>query len=163
MQNTFFAVADYSVQALTALTAAYIPRHAVEQLAFARPTVGKALWLDALADGSMLREWIVNVGRRDAHARVAHLICELACRMEAAGLGDRTGFQLPFSQEQIGDAVGLTSVHVNRMLKRLDGEGLTRRTGRAIVIADWRGLTRAGGFDPTYLHLPGGYDEAVPV
>lgn len=154
LQNSLLKTADHNVQALSDVEAAFIPREALEDLAFTSRAVGKAMWIDTLVDGAVFREWIVNVGRRDARQRVAHLLCEFAVRLEAAGLGQACNYTLPMTQEQIADAVGLTSVHVNRTLKALDSEGLTRRTNRSVIIEDWKKLAEAGDFDSIYLHMP---------
>jgi CRP-like cAMP-binding protein len=155
LQNSLLKVADHNVQALTPMMAAFIPREAIVELAFARPSVGKALWLETLVEGAISREWIANVGRRNARTRVAHLLCEFAMRLEAVGLGEQSNYELPMTQEQIADTVGLTPVHVNRTLKALDAEGLTARSKRSVVIRDWQRLTETGDFNPVYLHLPG--------
>ena len=119
-----------------------------------RPAVGKAMWIDTLVDASIFREWIANVGRRDARTRIAHVLCEFALRLKLSGLGEQTGYQLPMTQEQLGDVTGLTSVHVNRTLKSLEAEGLIERLSpRAITIGDWKKLADAGDFDSNYLHL----------
>jgi hypothetical protein len=111
-----------------------------------------AMWLDTLIDGAIYREWIANVGRRDARSRTAHILCEFALRQESAGLANRSKYDLPLTQEQIADAVGLTPVHVNRTLKALEASGLIERQRRSVTIADWEALSRAGDFDPCYLH-----------
>jgi CRP-like cAMP-binding protein len=154
LQNSFLRVADHSVQALTESEVAFIPREAVKKLAFERPNVGMAMWHDTLVDGSVFREWIANLGRRDATTRIAHLLCEFSLRLKVAGLGEATNYELPMSQEQIADCTGLTPVHVNRTLKALEAKNLiTRRTSRAIKIGDWKKLAQAGDFDSMYLHL----------
>jgi len=154
LQNSFLGVADHSVQVLTDSEVAFIPREAVKKLAFERPNVGMAMWHDTLVDGSVFREWIANVGRRDAYTRIAHLLCEFALRLKVAGLGEETDYELPMTQEQLADCVGLTSVHVNRTLKNLEAESLiTRKTSRGIAIGDWKKLADAGDFDSSYLHL----------
>jgi CRP-like cAMP-binding protein len=154
LQNSFLRVADHSVQVLTESEAAFIPADAVKTLAFERPRVGMAMWLDSLVDGSIFREWIANVGRRDAHTRIAHLLCEFSLRLKVAGLGEATEYELPMTQEQIAGCTGLTSVHVNRTLKTLEAERLIeRRSSRTVTIGDWRKLAEAGDFDSTYLHL----------
>lgn len=112
LQNSFLGVADHSVQMLSEGEVAFIPRDALKQLAFERPRVGMAMWVDTLVDGSVFREWIANVGRRDAHARLAHLLCEFSLRLKVAGLGETTDYELPMTQEQIADCTGLTPVHV---------------------------------------------------
>ena len=108
-----------------------------------------------LVEASILREWVVNVGRRDARERIAHILCEFAVRLETRGLTDSDGFELPMTQEQLADATGLTSVHVNRVLKGLEADGLITRQRRQIHYDNWRALQDAGDFTRTYLHVPG--------
>ena len=154
LQNSLLGTADHSVQALTACKVAYIPREAIVRLAAERPAVGRAMWIDTLVDGSIFREWIMNVGRRNARTRVAHLLCEFSLRLKLAGLGSGNGYELPMTQEQLADATGLTPVHVNRTMKALEAEALIERVSpRAIQIGDWRKLSEAGDFDSNYLHL----------
>ena len=154
LQNSFLGTADHSVQVLTDSEVAFIPREAVKKIGFERPNVGMAMWHDTLVDGSVFREWIANVGRRDARARIAHLLCEFSLRLKVAGLGKATNYELPMTQEQLADCVGLTPVHVNRTLKGLEAENLiVRKSSRAIAIGDWKRLADAGDFDSNYLHL----------
>jgi len=154
LQNAFLGIADHSVQMITPGKVAFIPRNDVKELAFARSNVGMAMWFDTLVDGSIFREWIANVGRRDAHSRLAHLLCEFSLRLKVAGLGEATEYELPMTQEQLADCTGLTPVHVNRTLKLLEAEQLiTRRSSRTVTIGDWKKLADAGDFDSTYLHL----------
>jgi CRP-like cAMP-binding protein len=124
------------------------------KIAFERPAVGKAMWIDSLVDGSIFREWIANIGRRQARIRLAHLLCEFSLRMKVAGLGDETGYELPMTQDQLADATGLTSVHTNRTMKSLEADGVIKRSNpRSIVIGDWKTLAAAGDFNSAYLHL----------
>jgi CRP-like cAMP-binding protein len=161
LQNSLLRTADHDVQALTDAEVAFIPVDAVRELAFGRPTVGMAMWYDTLVDGSVHREWTANVGRRDAHTRIAHLLCEFGVRLQYAGLSDLcSSYEMPMTQEQLADATGLTAVHVNRTLKGLDREGLTRRTMRSVFIDDWDALAKTGDFDTRYLHLE---DEQEPA
>ncbi|HEX8644749.1 MAG TPA: Crp/Fnr family transcriptional regulator [Allosphingosinicella sp.] len=154
LQNSFLGTADHSVQALTEAEVAMIPSDAVRELAFARPRVGMAMWFDTLVDASVFREWIANVGRRDARTRIAHLLCEFALRLRVAGLGEATEYELPMTQEHLADCTGLTPVHVNRTLKLLESQNLIqRRTVRSVTIGDWRKLAEVGDFDSNYLHL----------
>lgn len=154
LQNSLLQVADHSVQMLTAGKVAMIPREDVIRLTLDRPAIGHAMWIDTLVDASIFREWIANIGRRDARTRVAHLLCEFSVRLRVAGLGEDTQYELPMTQEQLADATGMTSVHVNRTLKGLEKEGLIERTSpRAISIGDWRKLAEVGDFDSNYLHL----------
>jgi CRP-like cAMP-binding protein len=120
----------------------------------------RAMWIDALVDGAIFREWIMNVGRRDARTRLAHLFCEFSLRLKLVGLGQHNGYELPMTQEQLGDATGLTSVHVNRTIKTMERDSLiTRSSARSIHIGDWRKLAEVGEFDPTYLHMREGDPE----
>jgi CRP-like cAMP-binding protein len=154
LQNSLLEIADHSVQMLTVGKVALIPREAVIQLTLDRPKVAHAMWIDTLVDGSIFREWITNVGRRDARTRVAHILCEFAVRLNVAGLAQDTHYELPMTQEQLADATGLTSVHINRTIKALEREDLIDRTNpRAIRIGDWRRLAEVGDFDTNYLHL----------
>ena len=154
LQNAVLRVADHNVQALVRCEVALVPHEAIRQLAFDRPNVGLAMWYDTLVDGSIFREWIANIGRRDARTRTAHLFCELALRLKVAGLGRQTDYEMPMTQEQLADTLGLTAVHVNRTIKLLESEGLIgRATSRAITIGDGKKLADAGDFDSGYLHL----------
>ena len=154
LQNSMLKVADHSVQMLTSGKVAMIPREEINRVTLERPTIGHAMWIDTLVDASIFREWIANIGRRDARTRIAHLLCEFSLRLKSAGLGDETGYELPMTQEQLADATGLTSVHVNRTMKALQKEGLIERPNpRSIYIGDWRKLADAGDFDSNYLHM----------
>jgi CRP-like cAMP-binding protein len=95
---------------------------------------------------------VVNVGRRDARSRIAHLLCELALRMDAAGLAEDGAYRFPLTQEQLADCTGLTPVHTNRVLQSLRQEGLISLTSRSLTVHDWRGLRSVGEFSELYLH-----------
>jgi len=152
-QHLFLDEADHNVQTLTRSEVALVPREAIRKLAEARPAVMHALLVSILVEASIFREWVLNVGQRDARARVAHLLCEFAIRLDAQGLAGSNGYELPMTQEQLGDATGLTAVHVNRMLKALETEGLVKRKGRYVTFPDWKGLRDISGFGERYLHL----------
>lgn len=153
MQQLYLDCADHNVQVLTEADVAMIPRSALRAIARERPTVAQAFAISAQIDASIAREWLLNVGRRDARQRVAHLLCEIAVRMDGQVLSAGYEFELPMSQEQLGDATGLTPVHINRTLKCLEGEGLIKRTKRMVQFPDWAALRRLAEFNPLYLHL----------
>jgi CRP-like cAMP-binding protein len=154
LQNSLLKKADHSVQMLTTARVGMIQREEILRLAAERPRAGQAMWMDTLVEASIAREWIMNVGQRDARTRISHLLCEFGLRLKLAGLGEDNRYELPMTQEQLGDATGLTPVHVNRMLRALEREGLIKRANpRAIDIGDWRKLAEVGDFDTTYLHL----------
>jgi CRP-like cAMP-binding protein len=156
LQNSLLGVADHNVQMMTDGSVALIPVQAVIDLAFKMPGIGMAMWYETLVEGSIFREWILNVGRRDAFTAIGHLLCEFAMRAEAAEIGEAGRYELPLNQEQMADAVGLTSVHVNRTLMRLEKEGHIRRSRRTIEIDDWQTLAKVADFQPRYLHISNG-------
>lgn len=152
-QNLYLDQSDHNVQALTRAEVALIAQADLRALARVRPAVETAIAVMNLIESSIFREWILNVGRRPASARIAHVLCELAVRLEAQGLADRGGFQLPMTQEQLADVVGLTPVHVNRTLKALEGAGLITRDKRQISFPNWEALRDVGDFNQRYLHI----------
>jgi CRP-like cAMP-binding protein len=163
LQNSLLGTADHSVQTLTRAKVAYIPSAEIRRVAFEFPTLGMAMWYDTLVDGSIFREWIANIARRNAASRIAHLLCEFGIKLEAIGLGDRHSYELPMTQDQLADATGLTTVHVNRTLSHLESIGLIARTKRYFAVADWERLKDVGGFTKGYLHLPAEDGLGAPV
>jgi CRP-like cAMP-binding protein len=161
LQNSLLGHADHNIQMLTAGEVALIPVAAIQQISFDYPTVGQAMWYETLVDGSIFREWLLNVGRRDARTRIGHLLCEFAMRLELAELGKQDEYELPITQEQLADAVSLTPVHVNRTLMSLEADGLIKRNKRVIHILDWKKMAKVADFQPRYLHLDA--RETAPV
>lgn len=153
IQHVLFDQADHNVQVMTDADVAFIPLSAMRELISDRPNVGTALWRDCLVDASIFREWVLNVGRRSADGRIAHMLCEFITRCEVAGLGDATDIILPMTQEHIADATGLTAVHVNRVMRQLREIGLVQGTGRSVGIGDWQALQQFADFRSDYLHL----------
>jgi CRP-like cAMP-binding protein len=152
LQNVQLGVADHSVQSINHSEGAIISRAALLELADIRPGIRMAMWIDNLIDASIFREWVVSVGRRDSRERIAHLLCELALRLERTGNGDSGRFDFPITQEQLADATGLTSVNTNRTLQSLRKEKLIELTARSLRVLDWQGLRDTGDFDELYLH-----------
>ena len=142
------------LRSLTACTILKIPHQGLRDLAFEHHGLSSALWRDCVADGHIVAQWLVNVGRRNARARTAHLLCEMAVRFAQIGLLRGHTFPFAVTQEYLADALGLTPVHVNRSLRVLREEGLVHLTRKEATITDWDGLQTAGEFDPAYLHLP---------
>lgn len=153
LPNVMLDMADDNIQALTDVSVALIPAEEILALALASPSIAKAMWADTMVDASILREWLLNVGQRDARQRISHLICELALRQEDAGLCGKGQYHWPLTQEQLGETTGLTSVHVNRTLQKLRADRLLRTSGRQLIVADWERLKVAGDFTSGYLHL----------
>ena len=163
LQNSMLGHADENVQALTGITVAAIPADRIVVLIASYPELGRAVLKEALVEAAIFSEWIANVGRRDARTRMAHMLCEMAWRQRAAGLPGNGRFQQPMTQEQLGDALGLTSVHVNRTLKQLEVDRLISRRSRSVHVDDWDALMRAGDFTPSYLHLVETEPAAAPA
>ncbi|QZH74215.1 MAG: Crp/Fnr family transcriptional regulator [Erythrobacter sp.] len=152
-QNLLLDTADHSVQMLTRGEVALVPRDALRDLTRSSPQIGEAIFVKTLVEAAIFREWVVNVGRRQAPERIAHILCELGCRLDAMGLAEGYGYTLPMTQEELGDAAGLTPVHVNRTLKILAAAGLIVRDRRSISFPDWRKVRDAADFNERYLHL----------
>lgn len=155
LQNSLLGLADHSVQALGPCEAAIVPSRALLELQSSSPAIRRAMWIETLIDSSIFREWVVNVGRRDSKARIAHLLCELAIRIKRLGAGKDGTFEFPLTQEQLADATGLTPVHTNRTLQSLRKDGLIQLADRSLKILDWEGLRELGDFDELYLHQQG--------
>src|SRR5262245_23989972 len=117
------------------------------------PRIAHLLWRDSLVDAAIFRKWIVGIGRRTAYARFAHLVCEFAMRMHAVGLMEGSVCAMPFTQADMADALGLSNVHVSRMLGRLRKQGLFSWQDGVLTIKRWRQLCKAAEFDPSYLQL----------
>lgn len=140
-----------------AKVAGHQPRHDValavrQQLVAAGETLDdhvNVVGLVALVDD----EWMIGIGRRSAYTRIAHVLCELLVRMRSVGLANGNNMELAVTQAELGDALGLSTVHVNRVLQELRGDGLIVLRGRFLSVQDWPGLKKAGEFDVTYLHL----------
>lgn len=152
-QHLFLEVADHSIQMLTRGEVALIPMAAIHRLMVENVMVGRAVIAAILVESSMFREWVLNVGRRDARSGMAHLLCEFALRMRSVGLADGEDFELPITQEQLADALGLTPVHVNRTLRALEVEGLITRNRRQIRMPSWERMREVADFNQRYLHL----------
>jgi CRP-like cAMP-binding protein len=152
LQNSLLDVADHNVQCLTRCLVGIIHKSALLDLMAARPNVRRAIWLDSLIDSSIFREWVVNVGRRDARQRIAHLLCELADRMKSSGIANGQSYDFPLTQEQIADCTGLTPVHTNRTLQGLRRDGLISLSSNELSILDWDRLAEIGDFNERYLH-----------
>lgn len=152
-QNVFLNVADHSVQMLTRGHLAVISRADIQKIARFSPAIGEAILINIIVEASIFREWILNVGRRDAKSRLAHVLCELAVRLDAHGLADDMGYHLPMTQAELADALGLTPVHLNRVIRALETDGLINRSKRELSFPDWERMRDMADFNDRYLHL----------
>ena len=146
-------MAGSALQTLATTMVVRVPAKRLKSVAFNSPTITQAFWAYSAVDAAVLAQWTVNLGRRDAKTRMAHFLCEMGMRSEFSGQGARNEFMLEASQGQIGDALGLTAVHVNRTLKVLRQSKVVTIDGRIIRIHDWALLSVIGDFDPNYLQL----------
>jgi len=143
--------AGSALQALSTTTIIRVPAKRLKDIALASQTITQAFWAYASVDAAILAQWAVNIARRDAKSRMAHFLCEIGIRSEQSGLSRRDEYILDASQTQIGDALGLTPVHVNRTLKALKEAKLISIAGRIIRIENWPALVAVGDFDSGYL------------
>lgn len=144
---------DHSVGALTAGRLARIPRQAMAEVAHRHPALGRAFQWSTLVDEAVLRQWIVNVGRRTAFERTAHLVWELFLRLEAVGRAGDLSFRFPLTQQELADTLGMSIVHTNRTLQRLKSEGVLATGNGVLTVRDAGRLQAIAGFNPTYLHF----------
>ena len=150
--SLFLHVMDHELSTLTACTLGFISHDTLRRLHQRRPVVAEMFWRDTLIDAAMFREWIVNVGQRPAPARLAHVMIELRERLRVIGRVDDENFEMPLTQEQIGEALGITAVHANRVIKQLRQDGIVEfQRGRVTVLDEARFLELAD-FDGRYLH-----------
>ena len=152
---------DHSIGTVTPVRVAPISRDTIMGLFGTRPRISAALWWSSMQEEAMLRERIVSLGRRDARGRIAYLLCELLWRHAAVGLTNGEGFQLPLTQTEIGDTLGLTPVHVNRILKAFREKGLISMERRTLRLLDVEALQLLAGFNQDYLNLGGASGEVT--
>lgn len=144
---------DSDIWAITDGQLAYMPHAELRRLNREHPRLGEELWRITLVDGAIYREWMVNVSRRDATSRMAHLLCEVMLKSDHVGLGDTAGCPFPLTQADLGEATGLSVVHVNRTLQALRARGLVTLGQGRLAVHDWNALAEVGDFRPEYLHL----------
>lgn len=143
---------DHSIATLTDAEVATISREKMEELVENNTRVMRAFWWAQLVDEGVMRAWIVSMGRRSSVERIAHLTCELYLRMRNVGLTTDHRGEMPLTQLVLADALGLTPIHVNRVLRDLRTEGIMELTGKMLIIHDPDRLSRIAGFDDNYLH-----------
>jgi CRP-like cAMP-binding protein len=159
LQSLHLPVLDNSIGTITPCRVGFIKHEPLRQLCERYPRIAGALRRATLIEAAVLRERMTSIGRRNAFSRIAHLLCEIVVRMRAADLGRGRSCDFPVTQTEIGDALGITMVHVNRTLKEIREAGLATLNGGVLKVLDWDALKEAGAFDPTYLHLDA--DEAA--
>lgn len=150
---------NFGVRTLTPAIAVSLPRDRAQALAAERPGVARAFTWFTIVENAILGEWALSLGRQSARERLAHFLCEMSTRLGGAR-ENKASFELPVTQEQIADVIGLTPIHVNRTVRRLREEGLIVVEERRVTVPDMAELRRAGGFDGSYLHAaPSPHEE----
>lgn len=142
---------DCALGTLTACRLTFIPRSNYEGLISRRPRIALALQIARLTEAARLREWIANLGSRPGPERLAHLLCELLFRLRAAGLASENQFGFPVTQADLADTVGMSSVHINRVLQKLRRDGLIELSGRKVTIMKFDALKALAEYDSSYL------------
>jgi CRP-like cAMP-binding protein len=153
LQSLHLSVMDHSLCALEPCTVAFLAHEDLRSLIRRHPRIGDAFWRDTLIDAAVFREWMMGIGRRDAHGRIAHLLCELFVRLMTVDMTKGTSFRWALTQAEVGDALGLSNVHVNRVLQDMRADGLISLAGGLLTIHDWPKLKELGEFNTTYLHI----------
>jgi len=144
---------DDGVAALTPCTVAMVAHSDLKEITKQYPYLTRVLWHSTLIDAAVHRAWLTTLGRMEARERFAHFFCELRDRLNTMGLMQDNSYELPVTQEELGDAFGISTVHVNRVLQDLRVEGLITSRGKTLVINDWERLQQVGQYSPHYLHI----------
>lgn len=153
LQSLHLNTMDHSLGTLTQSTVAFIQHESLRKLIRAFPRISDILWRDTLIDAAIFREWIAAIGRRQAPERIAHMMCEMFTKLRSVGLAKEHSCPFPLTQAAIADALGLSTVHVNRSIMDLRSRGLITLEKQILTIPDWGELQAFGGFDPLYLHM----------
>ena len=144
---------DHNIATITPCRLAIAPHERIRETLGSHPHLARVYWLMTNIDAAIHREWTVSLGRRSAQSRMAHLFCETLERLKVVGLAEDDSYDFPLTQQEFGECLGLTSVHVNRTLQSLRRSGLIQVENRRATILDLPGLKALGEFDPDYLYL----------
>ena len=153
LHSLHLRVLDNSVSTLTQCRVGFITHEDLSDLCARYPRIASAFWRETLVEGAIFREWLLNIGRRAAYNRIAHFFCEMLVRLRAVGLAEGHACDLPITQAELGDALGITTVHVNRVLQQMRADGLIEMKGAWLTFPDWNRLKEVGEFNPLYLQL----------
>jgi CRP-like cAMP-binding protein len=151
LQACLFKASLYSIAAVTAASVSVLPLEVIDDVFDQNPQFAKALFWSAVREAAIVGEHLIDTARRSAYERVSHLLLELFVRLKSTGQSDEASFTMPLTQELIGDAVGLTAVHVNRTLRALREDRLVEINNRCVKIMDFEALSLLCDFDRSYL------------
>ncbi|ACB24428.1 Crp/Fnr family transcriptional regulator [Methylobacterium radiotolerans] len=153
LQGLHLPSMDHSLATMKHTTVAFISHESLRALTARLPDLAALLWRDTLIDAAIFRAWMTGLGRRSADERIAHLFCEMYLKLQAVGLAGDYRCPMPITQMDLADALGLTPVHINRVLMGLRSRALITLRSRTLVIEAWEELMEVAEFDPRYLHL----------
>jgi CRP-like cAMP-binding protein len=153
LHSLLLKVMDHSVVAIGCCEAAFVAHSDLKVAIEAAPHLGRLLWLSTVLDGAIERQWVTCLGRRSATRHLAHLMCEIFTRLSAVGLVTGNSFEWPLTQSELGDALGLSTVHVNRTIQELRAHGLLGWGHKMVDIPDFERLAAFADFDAGYLNL----------
>lgn len=143
---------DHDLMTLSPAKVAFIDHQQINRLIEARPNLARALWRETIVDASIFREWILNLGTREAPARLAHLLAEMRARLVSVGLAADDQFEFPVTQAELAEALGISAVHVNRVIQSFRAEGVLEVKRNTVLLKDLERLSEIGGFNGLYLH-----------
>lgn len=157
LQSLHLDTLDVGISTLTNCSIVFMRHEDIRALCRQHPRIGDILWRETLIDAAIYREWLTSLGQHDGSTRIARIACELIVRYRAMGLAEDVdgcpSIHLPLTQAQLGDALGLSTVHVNRSLQALRDKGSLFWKGSTMTALDWEGLKTIAEFDPAYLNL----------
>jgi CRP-like cAMP-binding protein len=153
LHSSLVKAMDHAVMTITPCTVGMVPHETLREISETHPHLTRLLGVSIAVDAAIHRQWLVSMGRRSAFEHTAHLFCELLLRLRVVGLTTDDSFQLPLTQAELGDTLGLSAVHVNRVVQELRKQGLITWHGETLVIKDWPRLQQIAEFDPTFLSL----------
>jgi CRP-like cAMP-binding protein len=154
---------DHSISTLGPAVLAFVPHAALKEVLDRSPALALAVWRETLMQAAIFQEWLVNLGRRHAFARLAHIVCELTVRLQATGMARDLSFAMPWTQMHVADACGISSVHANRVIQELRHLGLLEWGSKRVKIHDWDALARFGDFNDDYLQYRAATTKDVPL
>lgn len=152
LQSLHLAVMDHDLTTMSDCRLGFISHSALREMLRSRPSLTELFWRDTLIDAAMFRDWIVNVGQRPAVSRVAHMLVEIRERLRAIGRTSGPTYALPMTQERIAEAMGISPVHANRVVRTLREDGILDLNRGQVTVLDERRLQELADFDPRYLH-----------
>ncbi|MBM0207154.1 Crp/Fnr family transcriptional regulator [Micromonospora sp. STR1s_5] len=153
LQSLYLKTMDHSMAAVTTSKVGFIQHDVMYRFMAEFPRVAGMFWRETLIDAAIFREWMVGMGRRKAPCRIAHFLCEMYVRLDSIGMAHNWTVPLPITQEELGDSLGLSSVHTNRALQELRSDNLFTFDRGRLTVLDWDRLVAVGEFEDTYLHL----------